>query len=61
MVSVTLGGIIKYQGGVGFKVVFKNKEQANKYKDMLRWILLDDGFTVKSNTGYFDNKEIDYR
>jgi len=60
--KVVLGGIIKYNSdGVGFKVVFKDKELANKYKDMMRWILLDDGFTVVSNTGYYDDKELSYR
>lgn len=59
---VILGGIIKHgQNGVGFKITFEDAGQANRAKDMLRWILLDDNMTVKVNKGYHDSKEMNYR
>ena len=55
MASVVIGGIIKCGGGVGFKIIFPDKKKANHYKDMIRWILLDDEFKVISKTGYYDD------
>jgi len=53
--QVVLGGIIKHQrGGYGFKVTFPDSETANKYKDMMRWIIVDDGHPLVYNTGYHD-------
>ena len=60
--KVIIGGIIKHNNtGIGFKITFPNKELANHYKDMFRWILLDDKLTVATNIGYHDNKEMNYR
>ena len=56
--KVTIGGIIKYNGGIGFKCVFQDKEQANKYKDMIRWILNNDGYHIEDKKGYHDDKEM---
>ena len=54
------GGILNYNHGVGFKVIFngsdKNKN-AQHYKDMFKWIIESDDFKVKSKNGYFDRKE----
>ena len=56
--KVILGGIIKHNNiGVGFKITFPDKEMANHYKDMIRWILLDDKHIVATNKGYHDMEE----
>jgi len=49
-----LSGIIKHNDGIGFKITFDTSEQANKYKDMMKWILKDDGFKVLISKGYYD-------
>lgn len=56
---VILGGIVKHSKGIGFKTTFKNRETANKYKDMIRWILADDGFSLVYNVGYYDDYKQD--
>ena len=62
MVKVIIGGIIKHNNvGVGFKITFPTKEMAQAYKDMFRWILLDDKLNVATNRGYFDDKEMNYK
>jgi len=58
MKKATIGGIVKQQGGVGFKITFENRQQANKYKDMFAWILRDDKFKLLVKGGYYDaNKD----
>ena len=52
-----MGGIIKHRSGYGFKITFASPETANKYKDMTRWILVNDGFPLTYNTGYHDKKD----
>jgi hypothetical protein len=52
--QITMGGIIKHSKGLGFKITFQNKETANKYKDMFRWILINDGHPLVYNHGYYD-------
>lgn len=60
--KVILGGIINHNKvGVGFKITFQDKETANRYKEMIRWFLLDEGYKVATNLGYHDDKELDYR
>lgn len=59
--QVVMGGIINHKQGVGFKITFIDKIQAQKYKDMFRWILLDDNMNVVTNLGYHDSKEDNYR
>ena len=54
MKTCTLGGIVKHSNGIGFKATFKDKTQANKYKDMLRHILASDGFKTAYKQGYYD-------
>ena len=56
--KVTMGKIIKHTKGIGFKITFPDKEQANKYKDMIRWIIADDGYRIDNDTGYYDDKEM---
>ena len=55
--EVTLTGIIGIKGGYGFKTIFNSKEDANKYKDMIRFILEDDKFKVIYKTSYHDSEE----
>ena len=57
MVKVTLGPIVKHKDGIGFKLTYPTIEMANKHKDMMRWILLDEGYKVVSKTGYHDMEE----
>lgn len=53
--KVMMGSIIKHtNNGVGFKITFPDIETANRYKDMIRWILLDDKKNVVYNIGYYD-------
>lgn len=56
--KVIIGGIIKHKDGIGFKLTFEDAEQANRAKDMFRWILLDDNMNVITNKGYHDDKEM---
>ena len=55
MRSITISGIIKHHSGYGFKLTFNKSEEAQKYKDMIRWILQDDGYKIKDKKGYHDN------
>jgi len=53
--EVKISGIIKHSsGGYGFKTTFPTPETANKYKDMLRWIIVHDGFPLIYQTAYYD-------
>jgi len=53
--QIIMGGIIKHkENRVGFKISFKDKETANKYKDMFRWIIINDGHPLIYNLGYYD-------
>jgi len=54
MRSVTISGIIKHRNGYGFKITFNNNEEADRYKDMIRWILKDDGYHIENKKGYYD-------
>lgn len=56
--KATIGGIIGYQSGVGFKLVFPDKKIARKYKSMFAWILESDNLNVTINRGYYDAKEM---
>ena len=56
--KAVMGRIIKHKKGVGFKITFPSKEEANKYKDMFKWIIADDGYRIDNDTGYFDDKEM---
>lgn len=56
MKKATIGGIVKQHGGVGFRVTFDNKAQAQKYKDMFMWILKDDKFKLTVKGGYYDKQ-----
>jgi len=55
--KIIIGGIIKHKHGRGFKITFPDKETANKYKDMFKWILADDGYLIDMDTGYYDTKK----
>jgi hypothetical protein len=53
-----IGGIIKgIQEGYSFKINFKNKETAQKYKDILYWIIKNDNIPTDVSYGYFDDKQ----
>jgi len=61
MKKATLGGIIKLHSTnkdatdiCGFKIGFKTKEEANKYKEMFKWILESDKYKVVCKKGYYD-------
>jgi len=51
-----LGGIIKHRQGIGFKVTFQDREQANYYKQMFYYILKSDYKDVENIGGYYDDK-----
>ena len=56
---VTLSGIIKHNGGgYGFKITFADVETANKYKDMIRWIIISDNHELRYDTAYYDKREM---
>lgn len=55
MHSTRIGGIIRHTDyGYGFKISFKTIDEANKYKDMICYILEDDHYKLKLEDGYFD-------
>ena len=54
--KVVMGKIIKHKHGTGFKITFPSKEQAGKYKDMMKWILADDGYRIDNETGYYEKE-----
>jgi len=52
------GPIIKHKNfGYGFKVSFNDEKVAQKYKEMMGWIIKDDGIIVNMDKGYYDGKE----
>lgn len=53
-------GVIKHKSGYGWKATFKTSEEANKYNEMLMFILRDDGYDVEKLIGYYDNEEKRY-
>jgi hypothetical protein len=56
--SCHIGGIIKHKsGGYGFKTTFNNFGLAQKYKEMMNWIIKNDGVSVSMDKGYYDRKE----
>ena len=52
-----LGGIVKirHNSMYGFKVGFKTAEEANKYKEMLGFILSSDKYKVENKRAAYDN------
>jgi hypothetical protein len=53
--DVFLSGILKHGcGGYGFKVTFKNKSEANKWKARFHKILVLKGYNVESCEAYYD-------
>ena len=54
--KIIMGGIVKHSKGIGFKVTFTSPETANKYKDMFRWILVNDNHPLIYLKGYYDKK-----
>lgn len=53
--TVHLGGIInRRQLGVGFDIIFKTKDEAQRYKEMLMFILKNDKYNVETAMGYHD-------
>ena len=57
--KITIHRILKHHnGGVGFKITFPDNNTANKYKDMIYWIIKNDGYIIKCNKGIMDKKEM---
>lgn len=55
--SCNIGGIIKnVQKGYCFKICFKDVDQAQKYKDIIYWIVKNDGIDTTVSNGYYDDK-----
>jgi len=52
--KIKIGGIIKHNNGIGFKITFPDQNTANKYKDMFRWIIINDNHPLIYNLGYYD-------
>jgi len=53
-----IGGIIKHNhNGIGFKLTFKTKKEAQHYKEMIIFILKNDNYHIKQKEGYYDNKD----
>jgi hypothetical protein len=58
--TIILDDIIKHKcGGVGFKLTFQEDETANHIKDMIRWILQDEGYGIVYNKGFYDKYDKD--
>jgi len=53
-----LGGIVRLSANsyYGFQVGFRTKEEANKYKEMLGFILSSDKYKVESKRAAYDNE-----
>lgn len=53
-----IGGIVHHNnGGYGFKLTFPSSELAQKYKEMIHFILRDDNLFIEEKKGYYDKKE----
>jgi len=52
--NIIIGGIVKHRHGYGFKITCSSKDHANKYKDMIRWIIQNDKIPIVYNLGYHD-------
>ena len=54
-----IGGVLKHNGGYGFKITFDDKDSALYYKDMMYWIIKNDNFNMNMKDGYYerDNKQ----
>ena len=54
------GGILNYNHGVGFKVIFSGVnavKKAQHYKDLFKWVIECDNLKIKSKNGYHDRKD----
>lgn len=49
-----IGGIVKHRGGYGFRVTLDTVKLAQKYKDMVKWIIESDKLRVDVKSGYYD-------
>jgi len=49
-------GILRHGSRYGFTTCFKNKEQAQHYKEMFKIIIGSDNFIVETHKGYYDTK-----
>lgn len=52
--EVIISGILSHSKGVGFKLSFPSKQTANHYKEMIKFILQENGLKVSEKKGYFD-------
>ena len=56
--SCHIGGIIKHKaGGYGFKISFSDIKDAQRYKEMLGWFVIDEKMVLSEDKGYYDRKE----
>ena len=55
-----IGGIIQHRMnhnrtcGYGFKITFKTSTEAQKYKEMITWIIESDNYKINNKKGYYD-------
>lgn len=40
--------------GYGFKITFKTSTEAQKYKEMITWIIESDNYKINNKKGYYD-------
>lgn len=50
----TLGRILKRRSGYGFTVVFKTPQEAQKYKDQIKYVIKVDRYRMVVKEGYHD-------
>ena len=55
--QVHLGGIVKTTKGIGFKISFQTREEAQIYKETIkRWFEKTLGYNVENTVGYHDKE-----
>ena len=59
MKPAVLGGIVKQNGTMhGFRTGFKTAAEANKYKEMFKFILDSDDYNVDYQTAAYDKRGV---
>ena len=57
MKKCMIGGILRHNGGFGFKVTFDDVETTKYYKDMIFWIIKNDKFSMDVKNGYYEKEK----
>jgi hypothetical protein len=57
MKKCMIGGILRHNGGFGFKVTFDDVETTKYYKDMIFWIIKNDNFSMDVKNGYYEKEK----